>query len=139
MELVSKRYTRTEDFRPKIEDENYVRMTFNLPEHFVCFADYYGELEHREVPQEERRLLGLMLRIARHNGYLVKKLLLEEIFRGMNQSGLFEDEDAEDLRQFVEEGIQEWHVHGPFNDQKWAEYRGTRGDAKDPKVNEQAA
>ena len=80
-----------------------------------------------------------MLSIARHNGYRVKKLLLEELFRGMNQWGLFEDEDEEELRQFVEEGIQEYHVHGPFDDQRWAEYLAARVEANDPKENEKAA
>lgn len=122
MDHVSQRFIRTEDFRPKIEDVDYVRMTFTLPKHLVCFGDDYEELAHRKVPEDEGRLLGLMLCIARHNGYRVKKLLLEEIFRGMNQWGLFEDKDAEDLRQFVEDGIREYHVHGPFSAESYQEY-----------------
>lgn len=139
MEHVSERFIRTEDFRPKIDDVDYVRMTFTLSKRHVCFNDDYEELAHRKVPEDEMRLLGLMLSIARHNGYRIKKLLLEEIFRGMNQWGLFEDEDAEDLRQFVEDGIREYHVHGPFDEQGWAEYLARKAEAIDPIEPEAAA
>lgn len=139
MERVSKRYIRTEDFRPKIEDVDYVRMTFTLPKHLVSFYDEFDELEHRNVPEDEMRLLGLMLSIARHNGYCIKKLLLQEVFRGMNQWGIFEDEDAEELLQFVYKGIRQYHVHGPFDDRSWDQYLASIGEDIDPIESERAA
>jgi hypothetical protein len=127
MELIpEQRNFRTHDFRPKIEDQNYVSMNFTLPSHLVCFGDQYEELAHRVVPEEERRLLGLMLRITRHNGYRIKKLVLDELFKGMNEWGLLDDKDAEELLSFVEDGIREYHVHGPFDEKTWAEYLATK-------------
>ncbi len=126
MQLVSDPSIRIEDFRPKIEEVNYVRMTFTLPEHHVCFGDLYDELAHRKVPEDERRLLGLMLTLTRHNGYRVKKLLLDELLFGMGEWGLFEDADAEELIRFVEAGIREHHVHGPFSEEGYEKYLASK-------------
>lgn len=143
MKHVSEHFIRSDDFRPKIEEVKYTRITFTLPEHLVCFGDEFEELAHRKVPYEEQHLLGLMLRIARHNGYRVKKLLLEELFRGMNEWGLFDDEDAEELRQFVDEGIREYHIHGPFDAKSYemhrAEYLASKAGSSEPSLAEKAA
>ncbi|WP_417267092.1 hypothetical protein [Celeribacter baekdonensis] len=127
MELVTESYIRTQDFRPVVEDLEYTRITFTLPKNIIGFTDRYDEMEHREVPVDERRLLGLLLCITRHTGYRIKKRLLEELFLSISEwDDLFEDADAEELVRFVEACIREHHVHGPFSAKGYEDYLASK-------------
>lgn len=143
MKLTQDAYFRTEDFSPMIEDVGFTRFTFTVPTDIVCYGDYRDDLQHPTEPAEERLLLGLMLYLTRHNGHRVTKLLLERLFEGMNAWGEFDDKDAEELRQFVDAGIREYHVHGPFDAKSYethrAEYLASKVGASEPSFAEKAA
>jgi len=126
MDHVTERHFRTQDFRPAVEDLEYTRVTFTVPKDIISFIDRYDELEHREVPPEEQRLLGLLLCITRQTGYRIKKLLLEELFLSISEwDYLFEDGDPEELVGFVgfvEACIRDHHVNGHSSAKGYEDY-----------------
>lgn len=127
MDHVTERYFRTQDFRPVVEDLEYTRVTFTVPKDVISFIDRYDELEHREVPADERRLLGLLLCITRQTGYRIKKRLLEELFLSISEwDDLFEDGDPEELVGFVESCIRDHHVNGPSSAKGYEDYLASK-------------